>query len=155
MIPFNEQQKNQELGKWKLEEQKPTGERIYIKEENKMEEEQVTNETESKNWIKEEKEKLEANKFDGESLPALKLEEGKITEFEVDFSKPFDKWEAEDGTIKKIIPVKHEGQSKVLWINTRNPTYREIIEAGDAGQTLFKILRTGQQKATRYTLVKD
>jgi hypothetical protein len=40
-------------------------------------------------------------------LPGLKLEQGKITTFKVDFSKPFGKW-TDGKVIKKILPVIHK-----------------------------------------------
>ena len=106
-------------------------------------------------WMKKELEEVEASKFDGEVLPSLQLEEGKVTEFEIDFSKEFEKWIAEDGTVKKIIPAMHGGVRKNFWLSTKNPCYRQIIERGAKGIRKFKILRTGMQKNTRYTLVKD
>ena len=110
---------------------------------------------EEQNWLTEELKELEQNSFEGQALPALKLEEGKITVFEVDFSKPFDKWTDPKGVVKKILPVIHNGEKKVFWVNTRNPKYREIIDEGTKGVTLFKVFRTGQKQDTRYNLIKE
>ena len=45
----------------------------------------------------------------------LILEDGKITEFEIDFSKEFEKWkDPATGAVKKILPVTHKGEAKVL-----------------------------------------
>jgi len=124
-----------------------------LTENKKMEKQNETQQT--KDWLKKEQEELDQNKFDGEQLPALKLEDGKLTEFEVDFSKEFDKWKDPDsGVVKKIIPVLHEGEKKCFWLSTKNPTYSEIIKLGATGQTKFKILRTGQKQHTRYNLVE-
>lgn len=91
-----------------------------------------------------------------ERLPALQIEEQKIATITIDFLKPFEKWEdPSSGVVKKIIPVMHNNEKKVFWVNVKNPVYREIIEAGKAGQKTFRILRTGQQKGTRYTLIKE
>lgn len=106
------------------------------------------------NWLDEEAKELSTNTNFGERLPALKLEDKKIVEFTVDFSKPFDKYIA-DGVTKKIIPVTHKGEKKVLWMNTKNPLYAQLIEAGKKGQTTFKVSTTGTQKETRYTIVTD
>ena len=107
-------------------------------------------------WLKEELDELEKNKPSGDYPEALKLEEGKVTEFEISFEKAFDQWiDPATGAVKKIIPVMHKGEPRVLWINCANPLYRQIIEAGSKGQRTFKVMRTGQAKATRYTLVKD
>jgi len=105
-------------------------------------------------WLDEEIAEIgEVTNF-GERLPPLKLEENKLTEFDVDFSKAFDKWiDPASKQVKKIIPVTHAGEKKVLWLNTANPAYKQIIEAGKKGQTHFKIMRTGQKRGTRYTLV--
>lgn len=117
----------------------------------KQNETQQPNET----WLKKEQDELEQNKFDGEQLPALKLEDGKITEFQIDVSKEFERWQDPDsGVVKKIIPVLHEGEKKVFWLSTKNPTYAEIIRMAAMGQTKFKILRTGQKQHTRYNLVE-
>lgn len=105
------------------------------------------------NWLDAEAKALD--NYDGEQTPALKLEPGKITKFEVDFSKEFDRWDDPDNkTIKKIIPVTHDGEKKVLWLNTRNPLYRQLILAGKNGQTEFQVMRTGEKNQTRYTLVE-
>jgi hypothetical protein len=108
----------------------------------------------NQNWLEQEQKEMEqAATFDGEQLPALKLEDKKVTEIEIDFSKPFEKWISPEGIIKKIIPVIHNGERKVFWINTKNPAYREIINRGRLGQKKIRILRTGQQQNTRYNLV--
>jgi hypothetical protein len=108
------------------------------------------------NWLDEELKELDNEKQKSE-FEALKLEEGKITVFEIDFSKEFEKWvEPETGVVKKIIPVLHNGERKVFWLNTRNPLYKELLMAyKDKGQTLFKVIRTGIKKDTKYNLVKE
>ena len=111
---------------------------------------------EQPNWMEQELKEIEQNKPAGEFPEALQLEEGKVTEFEVVFDKEFEKWiDANTGMVKKIIPVKHGGADKVLWMNVANPLYKEIIELGMKGQKVFKVMRTGQAKATRYNLVKN
>lgn len=105
-------------------------------------------------WLTKEKLELEIEKPIGEYPPALKLEPGKIATFDVDFSKPFQKWIDGNGT-KKIIPVKHNGEDKVLWLNVRNPLYAHIIEKGIQGRTIFKVLRTGEGKETRYNPIEE
>jgi hypothetical protein len=108
-----------------------------------------------KTWLNEEAEELNKNQPSGDRLPSLKLEENKMTEFDIDFSKEFEKWiDPKDNRVKKIIPVTHNGQKKVFWIAVNNPLYRKIIELGSKGVTHFKIVRTGQQKDTRYALVE-
>lgn len=90
-----------------------------------------------------------------ERKPALKINENQLVEVDVDFSKAWDKWTDQDtGLVKKIIPLKHEGVEKVFFLNTKNPLYKELLLAGQKGMTHFKIMRTGQAKATRYILVK-
>ncbi len=125
-----------------------------------MEIENVKNEEQTKeetNWLENEAKEIEETKYDGEQLPPLILEEGKITAFEVDFTKPFDRWvdTENDNTVKKIIPVVHEGAKKNFWLSTRNPLYAQIIAAGQKGETKFKVMRTGQKRQTRYSLVKE
>ena len=118
-----------------------------------------TNETEKideeqpNNWITEELNNLH-EPYGGERLPSLKLESGKITCFKVNFSEPFKTYKI-DQLIKKIIPVQHEGTNKILWLNVKNPLYREIIELGFIGRTKFKIMTTGSNKDTRYTILND
>jgi hypothetical protein len=106
------------------------------------------------NWLDDELKTVQSPASLGERLPALKLEEKKITEFEVDFSKPFPKWTGADGIVKSILPVIHAGERKSLWLNIKNPLYREIIEAGRKGQKNFKVIRTGSLKETRYQTVQ-
>jgi len=126
-------------------------------EEQKTNEEPITEEQkteETKNWLAKEVEETKSNAFDGERLPALKLEENKICDMEIDFSNPFDKWTAEDGVVKKIIPVTVKDEKLVWWVNVKNPIYGQILQKGEAGVTKFKILQTGHQKDTRYTIVE-
>lgn len=108
-------------------------------------------------WIKQELDDVEENKFNGEVVQPLKFEEGKITKFVIkSVEKPFDKWiEKETGLVKKIIPVEHEGENKKLWLNTRNPLYGELLKRLHKGQTEFKVIQTGTKDKTRYSLVED
>jgi len=116
-----------------------------------------TNEEEEKSWIQQELEEKGQNEFEGEKLPALKLEAGKITTFTVDDKQPFQKWiDPNDNTVKKIIPVfKDDDEKFVFWLNIRNPIYRQILEGLKSGKTTFKVLRTGERENTRYTLVEE
>jgi hypothetical protein len=124
-------------------------------EEQKSEETSKTEETkEQEDWLAKEIEENKGQAFDGEKLPALKLEENKITEIEVDFSKPFDKWTAEDGVVKKIVPVVVKEEKFVWWVNVKNPIYSQILQKGEEGTNKFKILQTGNQQSTRYTIVE-
>ena len=112
------------------------------------------------NWIELEQAELGA-KPDGNYPEALKLEEGKVTEIDVSIEKPWEEWiDSDSGVIKKIIPVMQNNEARTLWLNTRNPVFRQLLEkaaiTSKAGSKNFivKILRTGQQKNTRYTLVE-
>lgn len=90
-----------------------------------------------------------------EQLPSLKLVKDTITEFDVDFSVPFNKWNDEtNNTLKAIIPVTSAGVKMNFWLNVKNPLYAEIVKAGKTGQTHFKVLQTGSLKATKYTILK-
>jgi len=106
-------------------------------------------------WLKKEAEKMKDEVFDGERLPALKLEENKIAELEIDFSKPFEVWTSDEGVIKKIIPVTFKGEKLVWWLNVKNPIYGQIVRKGLAGLTKVKVLQTGTQKNTKYTLIDE
>lgn len=109
-------------------------------------------------WLDEELTNLQAQTqtLNIEQRPTLKLEAGKVTKFSVDFTKPFASWIDKDkGTTKKILPVTHKGEKKYLWLNTKNPLYRRLAEAGKKGQTEFAVSTTGSQKETRYTLVEE
>ena len=90
-----------------------------------------------------------------ETLPALKLLPNKLADVEIDFSKPFNKWEdpVNKGTVKAIIPLTFAGVKMNFWLNTKNPLYHELLTKAKTGQTKFKILQTGTQKETRYNLV--
>jgi len=109
-----------------------------------------------KTWMQKEADELKANQpnFDGEKKPALKFEENKTTEMVIDFSKPFDEWTDPDSkAVKKIIPAKVGAVDFVWWLNVKNPIYQQIIEASSKGKTDFKVLQTGTNKATKYSLV--
>ncbi len=115
-------------------------------------EEQTTEE--QKNWLDDELTEVKENSFDGERKPALVLEENKTIEMTIDFSKPFEKWvDNENDALKKIIPVRVGEVDLVWWLNVKNPVYHQIIEKGSKGQTVFKVLQTGNKKTTKYILV--
>lgn len=115
-------------------------------------EEQKTKET---NWLNKELEETKNTAFDEDRLPALKLEENKIAEITIDFSKPFEVWKDEEsGTIKKIVPVTCKDQKLVWWLNVKNPVYHQIVQKGLQGQTNFKVLQTGNKQTTKYALVE-
>ena len=111
------------------------------------------------NWLEEEQKVIQSESvLQFEKLPSLKLEENKVTEITIDFSKPFDKWQdPQTGANKKILPcVKTSDNLKyVFWLNVKNPLYAALIKKAALGQTKFKVLRTGQKNGTRYTLVED
>jgi hypothetical protein len=110
-----------------------------------------------KTWLEQEASGL-TQKGDYEDLPALKLTENVIAEFDIDFSNEFTKWSGKDSkgnpVTKSIIPVTVNGTKMVWWLNVKNPTYREVITAGISGQKHFKVLQTGKQDNTKYVLVK-
>jgi len=119
------------------------------KEEQKMEQNQT-------NWMQTELNEANQNISPiGDRKEALKIEDKQMVEVDIDFSKPFDKWIDPNNTktIRKIIPVRCNGKDMNFWLNPANPIYRELLEAGQKGQTHFKIMRTGVAKATRYVLV--
>lgn len=106
-------------------------------------------------WLAEEEKTFKNTDTTFEQLPSLKLVPNVITEFDIDFSKPFQKWSDETNkTMKAIIPVTVNGQKMNWWLNTKNPVYAEVIRAGKVGKTHFKILQTGTLKNTKYTLVQ-
>ena len=110
------------------------------------------------NWLDEELKSTQNNSTEFEKLEALKLEDGKIVTFTIDFSKPFNVYtKTENGktTVKAIIPVTHKGVKKNLWMNKKNPLYHELCEAGKKGQTEFKVSTTGSQNNTRYKIVTE
>ena len=108
------------------------------------------------NWLDKEIENLNASKPEVMNYPEpLKLIENKLTEFEVDFSNAFEKKpnKINANVLQALIPCKVGDEHKVFWLNVRNPLYSEICNRGKIGQTKFKILRTGKQKDTIYTIV--
>jgi len=116
----------------------------------------TTEEQTDVNWLAKELEQVKETSFDGERKPALKLEENKITTMTIDFTNPFENWkDTENNSVKKIIPVTVGAVEFVWWLNVKNPIYHKIIELGVSGQTEFKVLQTGSQKNTKYTLVED
>ena len=108
-------------------------------------------------WLDDEQKTLDEQKtYDGEKLPALKLEENKISEFTIDFSKPFEIYEdMTNKATKAIIPVKENGEDKIWWLNKKNPVYYEVIHMGRDGITTFKVIQTGKDKITKYAIVKE
>jgi len=126
-----------------------------MKNENKEQTEKI----EAKEWIQQELNEI-GGQFDGEKLPSFKPEENKIKEIEVDISEQWQKWiDRETGLVKKIIPVTHNKESKVFWLNVANPIYRGLLDlandAANRNEKSFKakVMRTGQKQNTRYALV--
>lgn len=116
--------------------------------------EKQTNEIPEMDWINKELTEQQNNK-PTDRKPAIKLEENKIYEFEIDFSKQWDKWvNPEDGSVKKLLPVKYSGVDSIFFLSVKNPLYKELLEKGSKGQRKFKVMRTGQAKNTRYHLVE-
>lgn len=111
----------------------------------------------TENWLDNELKMLnETSTFDGEKLPSLELIENKIVEFTIDFNKKFEFYDDMDNkTIKKIIPVTHEGVKKIWWLNVRNPIYRQVIEKGREGINSFKVMQVGNKQTTRYNLIEE
>lgn len=108
------------------------------------------------NWLENEATNVQ-QQTDYEDIPSMKFVEKKIIEVVVDFAKPFEKWTGEQSgksVTKAIIPVMYQGQKRNWWLNVRNPVYRELILAGAKGQSIFKILQTGSQAGTRYSIVE-
>ena len=111
--------------------------------------------TNTDNWLDKEIETFKNTEKTFEQLPSLKLVKDSIVEFQVDFSKPFEKWNDEaNNTLKAIIPVTQNGVKMNFWLNVKNPLYSEIVRAGKTGQTHFRVLQTGSLKATKYTILK-
>lgn len=108
------------------------------------------------NWLDGEIKALGENKPAADYPESLKLVENKITEVEVDFSKPFEKKpnKMQPDKMQALIPVKVAGQARTFWLAVANPLYRQLCEAGKKGITKFKILRTGTQKNTRYSIIE-
>lgn len=108
------------------------------------------------NWLEREVETLKSSSYPENRLPILKFEENKIVELTIDFSKEFEKWiDKKTNTIKKIIPVKVNGVDYVWFLNVRNPLYSKIIKKGSSGQRVFRVLRIGKNKETKYTLIEE
>jgi len=114
---------------------------------------------ETTNWLNEETKNLKESSYDGERLPALKLEEKKITTISIDTSKPFEKWvDQEKGTVKKILPCIVNAQQYVWWLNVRNPIYGEIIMRSTKvypNPLVIKVLQTGSKQDTKYNIVEE
>jgi len=102
-------------------------------------------------WLKEDLESMP--KIDRETLPALKLVEGKLVKVTILVDKPFTEYtDALKGVTKKIIPVMHNGEKKILWLNKRNPLYSQLAKKLLTGETTFFISTTGTQDQTKYHL---
>ena len=125
-----------------------------------METQQNETKEQNENWIEQEKNELGTQtETVFEKIPALKLEENKIVEITIDFSRKFDVWQTQDfkgNPVKKaIIPVLHDGIKKNFWLNKKNPLYRELLDLGIEKKTVIvKLLQIGSQAKTKYMLVK-
>jgi len=109
---------------------------------------------EIENWLQNEKDNLNELNHTTERLEGMRFEENIVTTIIVDFDKPFEKWvDQENKAVKKLVPVIHEGTKKMWWLNTANPIYAELLKKGLEGKREFKIMRTGQKRATRYIFV--
>ena len=117
----------------------------------------MTEEQKQVNWLDKESEELNKQaSFDGEKLPTLQFEEGKVIKFKVSFLEPFKEFnDTENKCVKAIIPVEHKGEKKILWLNKKNPLYKELIHKGRDGITDFAVSQTGSKANTKYHLVED
>jgi len=113
--------------------------------------------TNTENWLTKEAEELnKQTNFDGEKLPSLQFEENKIVKFDVDFSKPFGVYDdVINKSVKAIINVTHNEEKKILWLNKKNPLYKEIVQEGRDGVTTFSVMQIGNKANTKYNLVKE
>lgn len=115
--------------------------------------------TEIPAWIQEERAQLGETPT-GERLPTFKLVPGKVVSFTVKVSgEPFGEYrDQEKGVIKKIIPVygKQDGVEGDynLWLNVKNPLYKEMLDKLAQGVTKFFVSTSGSQDKTRYALVE-
>ena len=123
-------------------------------------EENKTNE--NKNWIADELKQAEQTGFDGVKMESLVLTENKTETVAIDITEPWKSWkDTNKDTVKKIIPVTHQGMEKIFWLNTKNPVYKELLVLAKATQEnekttfIVKLLRTGKQENTRYVIVED
>ena len=108
-----------------------------------------------KDWAKEELATIANPASFGERLPTLKLEAGKIVQFKVDEAVPFGEYtDKEKGTVKAILCVTSKGTKYNLWLNKKNPLYRQILEKLAVGKAEMYVSTTGSQKETRYELVE-
>ena len=106
-------------------------------------------------WLEEEAKRLEEETpvYDDDREPLI-LEDKKVTEFIIQVKKEdWKEYTGDDNSKKKIIPVVHDHKEKIFFLNVRNPVYKEIVLKLKAGTRAFKIMRTGINKQTRYTLV--
>jgi len=109
------------------------------------------------NWLDKEAEELnKQTSFDGEKLPSLQFEENKIVRFSVDFKEPFQIYDdVANKCIKAIIPVEHNGEKKILWLNKKNPLYKDLVHKGQNNQTKFAVMQVGNKANTKYNLVEE
>ena len=116
-----------------------------------------TKQTSIPEWVTEENEQLDQlTGFIGEKLPALQFEEGKIIKFTVDFTEKFPEYnDTVNKSVKAIIPVEHSEVKKILWLNKKNPLYREIMQKAKEGMNEFKVLQTGNKANTKYNLIEE
>lgn len=110
-----------------------------------------------KNWLDKESEELnKQTSYDGEKLPSLQFEENKIVRFSVDFSEPFAVYDdIANKCIKAIIPVEHNGEKKILWLNKKNPLYKDLIHKGKENINQFAVMQVGNKAKTKYNLVEE
>jgi hypothetical protein len=109
-------------------------------------------------WLDDEAKSLEIGGSEIERLPSVKFETGKILTLEIDATAPFKKWHGKMGDkdiTKAVIPCVVNGERRNLWMNIRNPTYREIVNKVKDGTTTIKMTMTGSQADTRYQLLEE
>ena len=110
-------------------------------------------------WIDEELKTIASGSLDIERLPTVKFESGKVTEIVIDSSKPFPTWTgkskgSDKEVTKYIIPCTVKGEKMNFWCNKKNPLARELMTRMKEGKTTFRIIQTGNQAETRYTIIE-
>jgi hypothetical protein len=87
------------------------------------------------------------------------MEPNKIYDIIIDISKPFEKYNTTNtkgqNITKAIIPILHNQEKKIWWLNTKNPTYKELLQEIRQGRTKFKVIQVGNQADTRYNIIRE
>jgi hypothetical protein len=107
-------------------------------------------------WINEELEQIKANNKNNAKF--MRFDVNTCETVTINLEKKPETVKDGFGKEKQRLIVSHAGESKFWDLGKNNPIYHQILQKGkdlNATSITVKIIRTGENKETKYTLLKE